>query len=295
MAPDAAALLEQMVLQAAPGAAAWLASARADAASERAFFLAFALVPRQLGRAALVASAAARAAAERIRPGWQPWRWSLDQGARAWLVLQLPSADAQAWLATLDRLFAAAGLQELVALYQALPLLPHGALLRERAAEGIRSSMQSVFEAVALENAYPQEHLAEEAWNQMVLKCLFMGSDLDRVIGLDGRANARLARMLVDYAHERWAAKRAVDPMLWRGVGRFADAGAVADLERVLASGDQRAMAAAALALAACAEPRARAALAAAPAALSAGIASGALTWAAIAAWAAPAAAGPRG
>ncbi len=275
MAPDAATLLEQLVLQAAPGAAAWLAGARDSAASEREFFLAFALVPRQLGGAELVVSGAARAEAERTRPGWRPWRWSLDQAARAYLVLQLPSQDAQAWLATLDRLFAAAGLQELVALYQALPLLPRGALLRERAAEGIRSSMQSVFEAVALENAYPQEHLAEEAWNQMVLKCLFTGSDLDRVVGLDGRANARLARMLVDYAHERWAAKRAVDPLLWRGVGRFADAGAVADLERVLASGDQRAMSAAALALAACAEPRARAALAAAPAALSAGIASG--------------------
>ncbi len=238
MVPDEAALLEQPVLQASPGAAAWIASARASARAEREFFLAFALAPRQVGRAELDVPPASRAAAARLRPGWKPWRWSVDQAARAWLVLQLPAADATAWLATLDRLFSTAGLQELVALYQALPLLPHGELLAERAAEGIRSSMKSVFEAVALENAYPQAHLAQEPWNQMVLKCLFMGSDLDLVVGLDARANAHLARMLVDYAHERWAAKRAVDPLLWRGVGRFADAAAVDDLARVLASGE---------------------------------------------------------
>ena len=45
--------------------------------------------------------------------------------ARTRLVLAMPATDQRVWLTTLDQLFAAAGLEELVALYQALPLLPH--------------------------------------------------------------------------------------------------------------------------------------------------------------------------
>ncbi len=81
-----------------------------------------------------------------------------------------------------------------------------------RAAEGVRSNMRTVFEAVAHRNPYAAEQFAESAWNQMVLKALFVGSRLDLVVGLDRRRNEALARMLCDYAHERWAASRVVEP-----------------------------------------------------------------------------------
>ena len=82
--------------------------------------------------------------------------------------------------------------------------------------------MRVVFEAVAHRNPYPAEHFAEPAWNQLVLKALFVGSPLDPIVGLDARRNPTLARMLCDYAHERWAASRPVSPELWRCVGPFA-------------------------------------------------------------------------
>ena len=136
------------------------------------------------------------------------------EAARLALVLAIPSADPVAWLATLDRLFATAGLDELVTLYRGLPHYPHAELLRLRAAAGIRSSMQTVFEAVALDNSYPAQWLADEPFNQMVLKGFFCMSDHRRIVGLRLRANATLGSMLVDYRRERIVASRPVPPGL---------------------------------------------------------------------------------
>ena len=134
--------------------------------------------------------------------------------ARLALVLAIPASDAVAWLATLDRLFATAGLDELVTLYRGLPHYPHAELLRLRAAAGIRSSMQTVFEAVALDNAYPAQWLADEPFNQMVLKAFFCLCDHRRIVGLRARANPPLGDMLADYRRERIVASRPVPPGL---------------------------------------------------------------------------------
>ena len=72
----------------------------------------------------------------------------------------------------------------------------------------------AVFEAVALGNPYPAAHLADPAWNQLVLKGFFTGADIGRIVGLEGRRNPELGRMLADYARERRAAHRPIDPRL---------------------------------------------------------------------------------
>jgi hypothetical protein len=156
--------------------------------------------------------------------------------------------DPVPFVRTLDRIFGDGDLGELVALYQALPLLPEPEAHRSRAAEGVRSNMQAVFEAVALRNPYPAEQLDEGAFNQLVLKCLFLGSPLHLVHGVDRRANGSLARMLCDYAHERWSAARPVSPELWRLVGRVASESELADLAKVLETGTERERLAVALA-----------------------------------------------
>ena len=83
----------------------------------------------------------------------------------------------------------------------------------------------------------------------MVLKALFIGSSLAAILGLGERANPELAQVLVDYAHERWAAGRPVSPELWLCVGPFAEGPMLDDLARVLTTGttDERAAARAAL------------------------------------------------
>jgi hypothetical protein len=241
-------------------AGAWLrecASGLADGGSDRELFRCVSLVARKLGKAPLALDAAALALAEESRPGWDPSPWTIDQAARVRLLLAA-SRDGDTFVRRLDQLCATADVDELVAFYRGLPLYPEPPRHRLRAAEGLRSNMSVVFEAVAHHNPYPAEQLAEDAWNQMVLKALFVGSALDPIVGLDRRANATLARMLGDYAHERWAAGRPVSPELWRCIGPFASGPLLDDLGRVLDTGKPPERAAAVLALRSSADPEAR-------------------------------------
>ncbi len=249
---------------------------------DRDLYLSISLVSRKLGKDDLRYSAGDLIQANRIRPGWDPRDWSVDQGARILILLSAPGTAAE-FAARLERLCNTADVGELMAFYRGLPLYPDQARYRLRAAEGIRSNMKAVFEAVAHRNPYPAEQLSQEAWNQMVLKALFIGSKLDPIVGLDTRVNPTLTRMLSDYAHERWAAGRSLSPELWRCVGPCADASAVADLHRTLQRGSENEQKAAALALGSCPHPDAKAMLASVPA-LREGVANGTISWHGIAA-----------
>ena len=275
-------LLEHWIEGTAPeDGVQWLRETRtslAEGAPRRVFYTSFSAVPRYTGKEDLGLSASERAAAHEARSGWQPGEWSVDQAGRVLLALSLPHDDPEAYRATLDRVYKHADVGELVALCLALPLLPHPEQHRNRAAEGVRSNMMAVLAAVALRNPYPAEAFGDPAWNQMVLKAAFEGLPLSEIHGLDDRANAELARMLVDYAHERWAADRPVSPDLWRPVGPFATGEMIDDLARVLADDDPARREAAALALAQSPDDRAAEMLAAHPE-LNQDITSGALTW----------------
>ena len=211
-------------------------------------------MPRRLGKADLDLSADDLRDAAQARPGWDPRGWSVDQAARILILLQA-GGTGERFAARFRQLCRTADVAEGIAFYRGLPLYPDPQLLEAQAAEGTRTNMRAVFEAVAHRNPYPNEQFAENRWNHMVLKALFVGSTLHPIQGLDARANPELAKMLCDYAHERWAAGRPVSPELWRCVGPYADAEALGDLQRVLASGSATERSAAALALAACPEP----------------------------------------
>lgn len=275
-------LLDGWIADGAPDdGVAWLHEKQAqiaDGAADYVFYTSFSAVPRHTGKADLDLSEADRDAADTARPGWRPGGWSVDQAGRARLVLSLPDADRDDYLSTLERVFTHADMGESVALYQTLPLLPYPEAHRERAADGLRTNMTAVFNAIALHNPYPAEQFDEGAWNQMVLKAVFVGSSLHAIQGIDERANPKLARMLVDYAHERWAADRSVTPELWRPVGPFAEGAMLDDLERVLNDGTSAERQAAALALSDSPAERADALLAARPD-LRDTVQSGTLTW----------------
>lgn len=251
-----------------PEAAAWVAERlpKIAAGDKTTLYLSFGMTPRKVGKADLNLSTEELAAAAKSCPGWNPERWSLDQLVRTLFVLQAPQTDAATFIPVLDQLYGTADVGELITLYQALPLWPFPRDFVNRAAEGLRSNIKTVFTAIAHENPYPAEYFSDAQWNQMVLKCLFIGESLEPVIGVDRRANAALANMLHDFAHERWAAKRPVPWELWRCVGPFANAETLADMERALQSGDAVEQQAVRLALAASKLPAAAQLLAKFPA-----------------------------
>ena len=229
-----------------------------EAGDTKALFLAFGLSPRKVGKADLALTATDLAKANQVRPGWNPQGWTVDQAVRSLFVLSLPATEPSQLVSTLDQLFGTGEVGELVALYQVLPLLPYQEAHVLRAAEGIRTNIKAVFCAVAHQNPFPSEQFSEDQWNQMILKCQFIGVPMSRVVGIDQRANAKLAKMVSDFIHERWAAKRPVPPELWRCVGRFADENTLEDLKTVLNSGSSLESEAAAVALSECPLPAAK-------------------------------------
>jgi len=230
----------------------------------RSLTTAVGLAPRRVGKAPLALKSDEIAEAACVRPGLDARDWTVDQAARIYLMLVSGAADEEGFPARLDRLFRSGEIGEQIALLRGLPLYPAPAEIVPTASEGVRSAMQPIFEAVAHNSPYPAEQFSEAMWNQMVVKTLFIGSTLAPIAGLDERRNPDLARMLVDYAHERWAAGRTVSPELWRCVGPFAES-YLDELIKVFESPVEAEQRAGALALSECPTPEALVILESAP------------------------------
>lgn len=163
------------------------------------------------------------AEARSLRKDWRPETWNLLVAARAYLAMHVPHEPVESWRTQLSRLFETGDIFEQEALYSALCILPHQELLASRASEGLRSNMTTIFDAVALNNPFPAEQLNEMAWNQLVLKAIFLQRPMYQIIGIDTRNNRGLAETLLDAVRERWSANRSVMPELWRFVSPFID------------------------------------------------------------------------
>ncbi len=246
--------------------------------SDRALHITLGLIPRKFGRADLNLTTAELNQAASARANWAPTHWTVDTAARIYILSHLAARDSAKFGDTITDLCRNADLAEAIALYSGLALYPQTDTIDKQIGEGLRTNMRAVFEAIAHHNPYPAEHFDENRWNHMVLKALFIDSTLAPIQGLDDRANAELATILCDYAHERWAAGRVVTPELWRCVGPFATGAMLDDLQRVSESEVPQEKHAALLALSTCPEPRAADILNKHPEIKSA-IADGRITW----------------
>ncbi|WP_194236699.1 EboA domain-containing protein [Streptomyces phyllanthi] len=135
--------------------------------------------------------------------------WTVDEAARAVLLTALP-LHGGALIGEVARLHRHGDPAEQRAVLRSLPLLDLGDLALPLVREALRGNDTTLIEAAL--GPYAAVHLPDAEYRQAVLKCVFHEIPLDRVAGLDTRADHELARMLADFAHERIVAGRDVPP-----------------------------------------------------------------------------------
>ncbi len=137
-----------------------------------------------------------------------------DLGRVAALVSSLSASPVSRHRAVTEDLYFRGAASEKRAVLLALPLLSEAQLHLELAVEACRTNTVSVFSVIACENQFPVRHFDERAFNQLVLKTIFLDLDVHRVVGVTGRLTPLLQQNLLDFRAERQAAGRAVPPGL---------------------------------------------------------------------------------
>lgn len=160
---------------------------------------------------------------------------ALELGRMTLLTLAIES-DSAFFVPKVQQLLQIADSKELITILKYLMILPESEKFKNAAVEALRTNIADVFDAIALDNPYPAEYFNEQQWNQMYLKAAFMQRDLGRILGIELRANKELARIISDYAHERWAASRDIDPKIWRPVSNFVEGAVLKDIKRLFES-----------------------------------------------------------
>ncbi len=140
--------------------------------------------------------------------------WTVDDAARTLLLAALGERVADE-LAELYRYGDAA---ERRGLLRALPYLPVGDRAAGLVDDAIRTNDTRLI-AAAL-GPYATAHLGDAAYDQAVLKCVFVGVQIEGLDGLPERVTPNGARMLAAFVHERVAAGRTVPPEVWNVIDR---------------------------------------------------------------------------
>ncbi|TDB64630.1 EboA domain-containing protein [Arundinibacter roseus] len=182
---------------------------------------AFVAAPRFLSKQPLELTTEETLQINEVYPGFSLENWNPIRLGRVCLLMSLDTSEQETYVRHVETLFDTAEMNELVALYSALPLLSYPEKWLFRATEAVRSNVGVVFDALALQNPYPARHFNELAWNQLVLKTIFNDKPIHLISGLEERVNEKLALTLADFAKERWAAGRSVAAQVWRLIPPF--------------------------------------------------------------------------
>jgi hypothetical protein len=199
-----------------PAAREWLVRTCAAAGAEPsrgALLEAFTAATRRLGRGRLAPSEEEVARLAEAGVSWPIGTWGVDEAGRVLLLhaaaTHWPEAELEALV---EECYRSGDGAERQAVLRALPLLPAPERFLETAVDACRSHIQPLFEAIACENPYPALYFPELNFNQKVLKALFTGVALARILGVGDRVTPELSRLAADYASERRAAGRSVPP-----------------------------------------------------------------------------------
>ncbi len=165
---------------------------------------------------------------------------NIQQVVRIYLLVRVLEADSEFFTPKVANIIQVADTSELETFLKFLILLPNPENYKAAAVEALRTNIAIIFNAIASNNPYPSLFFNDQQWNQMYLKTAFMQGDLSAISDIDKRANRDLTRIISDYAHERWAASRDIDPYFWRPVSKFLDGTLLDDMKCLLDSDDSR-------------------------------------------------------
>ncbi|MGH9338533.1 MAG: EboA domain-containing protein [Acidobacteriota bacterium] len=168
---------------------------------------------RKLGRQALALTDREKEQLQTLDPVLPLDYWGVDEAGRVVLLLSLPDYDGFEDLVL--RCYRLGDSREQQSWLRGLSLLSGCKSFLETAIDACRTNMLPLFEAIACENPYPSLYFPELNFNQMVLKSLFLGVALSRIMGVESRFNPELSRMADDYVTEREAAGRSVPADIW--------------------------------------------------------------------------------
>lgn len=213
----------------------WLSDQVNNLSARGNFFIAFGMAPKKVGKHSISLSGKLMQTLSAINASAIHINWSLDELARLTLLLHLPIDGRHE---TITKLLVTSDIREQKLIYKSLQYLQQPEDFELQMIDGIRTNMTDVFDAISLRSSYPLRYFKEAAWNQMVLKAIFMERPIYQIEGLDERRNADLARIAIDFAHERQSAGRKVTPELWRLVAPFVDDTILPDLIKVTQSTD---------------------------------------------------------
>jgi hypothetical protein len=236
--------LLEILKEISPGSREWVAGriAEVQKGGEKDFNLAFAMVVRGLGQDYRKKNTISICLNEVNLTGWE-----IGEIVRLILLLSFPRENKEKYISLVKNLFQTGDVKELELLQKSLHLLPFPEDMLFFAGEGVRSNMVNVYEAITLNNPFPYYHFSENAWNQMVIKAVFTNKPVAKIFRSDERRNPELARMVVDLAHERWAADREIPADSWRLVAPFINHLNLQDFKKMLEKGTEQEKKAAAL------------------------------------------------
>lgn len=170
---------------------------------------------RKVGKHALLLNDLEKKHLHSLNPELPLDHWGVDEAARAVLVLSLSHLPSDRYAELVLQCYEYGDSREQQSWLRALSLLPDCEHFLATAVDACRTNIIPLFEAIACENPYPARHFPELNFNQMVMKSLFSGIALQRIVGLESCFNRELSRMADDYVSEREAASREVPSDIW--------------------------------------------------------------------------------
>ncbi|MEO9660984.1 MAG: EboA domain-containing protein [Maribacter dokdonensis] len=222
----------------APDSVAWLKGkieSLKENKSSKDLFMTYSLLNVKFDAANVISFDALDTTSSRYLSGHKA---TMLQVSRIYFLAEVLSQDIEFYTPKVANIIQVADTGELETFLKYLVLLPNPEAYKQTAVEALRTNIATIFDAISLNNPYPAEYFNDQQWNQMFLKAAFMERDLSQIASIDERANEDLARIISDYAHERWAAGRKIDPLFWRPVSKFLNEQLLGDMKTLLNSDD---------------------------------------------------------